>query len=197
MKKYFRKYFLVWCIIIPLSGVSGQEVRDLHLDVGFGGGFALPRGDFSNTAKTGYHLSLSGYISTSGFLRVGAGVHYNNLRMEKEIQFAPFSEPSLVHDNLGYWMFSAGLALVPVRSRPAPYIDIDALFNLLESTPSFESETSHTGLGIGGGILVPFPQPITLDIHAQYQILNLLDKGSGGLTMPQLVVEASLFFTVF
>ncbi len=196
MRKFFRQRLLLLCIVLPLNGLSGQTSAGSHLDIGLGGGYAIPRGDFSGIAKTGYHIGLRGKVFSKGFLRIDAGLHYNNLGMEKEVLIAPFAPPVMEHGSLGYWMFSAGLAVEPRMEGPAPYAGVDALFNLLESTPTFESQTSHTGLSLEGGIAMPLLPSVSVDGHVQYQILNLFDKGGSGVAMTQLVAELSLFFTV-
>lgn len=178
---------------------SGQELyaqsaQHAHLDFGVTGGVTIPQGDLSSHGSNGYRLGFRGIISTEGHFRIDLGAHFNNLKVGRPFPYYP---NGIVHGDLDYWIVSAGVEIAPSNIPPSPYIGVDFMFNILEEDPLLGSQTSHAGLGVGGGLSIPVSFPLSFDFRGQYQIMNLFDKGDTGSAMSQVIIEMSLLVSVF
>ncbi len=173
---------------VMLSGTARAQApgvgSPLNLDLGIGGGVAMPVGTLSNNDNTGYQagakLRLHGFMP----LNLEGAVTYNRLAMKIG------SESDVI------WMASAGLEYPIPSLIVKPYFVADVSFNSLSTTAANAQSRSRVGAGFGAGVLFSVPAFGDIDASVKYQLLNVAGKDPNEETVSQIAATMSLMFGI-
>ncbi len=183
-----KKQLLVAAIVLLLASAAGfAQVPSppVNLQLGLGGGVALPSGKLSDGVNTGWFAGAKLRVDGLIPVRLVATGQYTRL---------PFKSPST--ESMAVYSFGAGIEYAIPSPMIQPYLGVDAMVHSITSTATGATSFTREGLGLGGGVVISVPAFGSIDVSAKYHMLNLMGKDPGEDDLSQISVGASVMFNI-
>ena len=187
---------VLFCMVLAFDSSSSSQVpKVVGLDLGVGGGVAVPLGTFSDTQDTG--LNFGGKLRISGLLpfRLVGMASYSKLNGKEVSTAIPLvGTLNVVYADAKVYQLGVGVE-IPVVPAPIvkPYVVGEVSYYNLKFG---DNGNSRLGLGAGGGIEISLGGMLHLDGTVKYQALNLGGKDANEKTFSQVSATAALVFKI-
>jgi len=186
---------LSFVIILFISSIIYSQIT---LQIGAGGGYMLPTGDYAGTTEDFYNGTNYGMSSGYNFnAKVRVGLLGLNLfgiidysSISGDGQSDPDNKNSQIENTQNILSFKAGpefsfdIPLSPVGFYLDGFVSLSTFSGTVSfqgvsgvSSGDYDLETAtRVGAGVGGGVLLDFIPIITLDLGVNYNWYNLFGK---------------------